>query len=112
MSKLPMTPEILELIAERFKALAEPARLAILQALRAGERTVTDLVEETGFNQANVSKHLQLLLHAGIVARTRRGNLACYTIADEDVLALCEFVCGSLAQRHAEVGDLFGAAMS
>ncbi len=100
MSKLPMTPEILELIAERFKALAEPARLAILHALRAGERTVTDLVEETGFNQANVSKHLQLLHSQRFVTRRKEGLFVYYSLAGRDVFRLCDIMCGRL---HEEV---------
>jgi DNA-binding transcriptional ArsR family regulator len=43
MGRIPLTPEVLTLIAERLKALAEPARLQILNALRKGERTVTEL---------------------------------------------------------------------
>ena len=54
-----LTPEMIELVAERFRALAEPARLHIMQALRSGEKTVGDLVEVTGLGTANVSKHLQ-----------------------------------------------------
>lgn len=55
-----MGPELLELIAARFKALGEPARLRILQALRRGERTVSDLMRDTDLSQANTSRHLQL----------------------------------------------------
>ena len=60
-----LSPEMMELVAERFHALAEPKRLQIMQALRGGERTVGDLVEATGLGTANVSKHLQLLNGAG-----------------------------------------------
>ncbi len=99
MSKLPMTPEMLELIAERFKALAEPARLAILQALRAGERTVTELVDETGLNQANVSKHLQLLHSQRYVTRRKDGLFVYYRLAGRDVFRLCDIMCGRLQQE-------------
>lgn len=99
MSKLPMTPEMLELIAERFKALAEPARLAILHALRAGERTVTQLVEETGLNQANLSKHLQLLHSHRFVTRRKEGLFVYYGLADRDVFRLCDIMCGRLKQQ-------------
>ncbi len=99
MSKLPMTPEMLELIAERFKALAEPARLTILQALRAGERTVTELVEETGLNQANLSKHLQLLHSQRFVSRRKEGLFMYYSLAGKDVFRLCDIMCGRLQQE-------------
>lgn len=101
MSKLPMTPEMLELIAERFKALAEPARLAILHALRAGERTVTELVEQTSLNQANVSKHLQLLYSQRFVTRRKEGLFVYYSLAGRDVFRLCDIMCGRL-QREVE----------
>ena len=96
-----LTPELLAIIAERFKVLAEPARLEILNALRAGERTVTDLVAATGMKQANVSKHLQALHAAGFVGRRKAGLHVHYHIADEDVFELCRLVCGRL---EAEAG--------
>ena len=68
-----LTPEMLALVAERLRALAEPARLQILNELRSGEHTVTELVEATGLGQANVSKHLRLLLAAGFVGRRKDG---------------------------------------
>lgn len=86
-------PELLVLIAGRFRALAEPARLAILQALRNSEHTVTELVEMTGLTQANVSRHLQQLLASGFVNRRREGLFAYYALADADVLALCDIMC-------------------
>ena len=61
MSKLSLTPDVLAMIAERFKALAEPARLQLLRCLQEQEMSVNELVEATGLGQANVSKHLQLL---------------------------------------------------
>ena len=96
MAKLTMTPQVLVLVAERFKALAEPARLEILNCLRAGELTVSDLVEETGLGQANVSKHLQLLLSLGYVTRRKEGLFAYYTLADKEVFKLCDIMCGRI----------------
>ncbi|MDH3207230.1 MAG: metalloregulator ArsR/SmtB family transcription factor [Gemmatimonadota bacterium] len=103
MSNIEMTSEVLELVAARFKALAEPTRLRILSALREGERTVSDLVEETGLGQANVSKHLQRLHDLRYVERRREGLYTVYSLADEDVFALCDIVCGRL-EREAEKG--------
>jgi DNA-binding transcriptional ArsR family regulator len=91
-----LTPEALELIAERFKVLAEPARLQILSRLRRREATVSEIVDETGLGQANVSKHLQLLLAHGFVARRRDGLYAYYTLADAHVFKLCELMCDSM----------------
>ena len=96
MRKRPMTVQQLALVAERFKVLAEPARLQLLQALMSGERTVGELTGSTGLSQANVSKHLQLLLTHGLVARRKQGLFAYYSLADESVFQLCELVCTRL----------------
>ena len=107
MSRFPLTPELLDLIAERFKALAEPARLRILNALREREKTVSDLIEETGLGQANVSKHLQLLHSLGFVERRKEGLYAYYRLANEDVFQLCDLMCGRLEQEAAARRELF-----
>ena len=96
MSSLALTPEVLVLIAERFKALAEPARLQILNSLRGGEMTVTELVDDTTLGQANVSKHLQLLHTLGFVRRRKDGLFVYYTLADMNVFHLCDIMCGRL----------------
>ena len=88
--------EAMELIAARFKVLAEPMRLRILNALRDGEKSVTELVEELGTGQANVSKHLGLLHRHRMVARRKEGLNVYYRIADPSILELCELVCSSL----------------
>ena len=92
-----LTPEMIELVAERFRALAEPARLHIMQALRGGEKTVGELVDVTGLGTANVSKHLQLLYAAGFVTRRKEGLFVYYGLAGEDVFRLCDIMCGRLA---------------
>ena len=84
------------LVAERCRTLGEPMRLRLLQALREGERSVGELVEEVGAGQANVSKHLQLLHRMGFVQRRKEGTTALYRIADPNVFRLCELVCGGM----------------
>jgi DNA-binding transcriptional ArsR family regulator len=100
MGTIALTPDVLELVAERFKALAEPARLRILASLRDGERTVGELVEITGLGQANVSKHLRTLHAVGFVARQREGLHVLYRLADEGVFTLCDLVCGRIQKEH------------
>jgi len=97
----PLPDDLVELIAERFRALSEPTRIKLLDRLRDGEATVLELTELIGTTQQNVSKHLGVLQRNGIVARRKEGNFAYYRIVDEGVFALCEAVCGSL-QRRAE----------
>lgn len=99
MSEYPLTPELLGLIAERFKALAEPARLGILNALRDGEMTVSELMRATGLGQANASKHLQLLHSLGFVERRKEGLNVHYRLADRDVFQLCDIMCGRLVKE-------------
>jgi ArsR family transcriptional regulator len=88
-------------LAECFKGLAEPARLRILHALCGGEKTVSGLIEATGLGQANVSKHLQLLRAAGFVARRKEGLFVYYSLADEDVMLLCDLMTRRV-ERQAE----------
>lgn len=101
MPRSTMSPELLQLVAGRFKVLAEPARLEILNALRNGEMTVSELVDETGLGQANVSKHLQLLLAHGFLSRRKDGLYSYYALADRDVFKLCDLMCGRLASEAA-----------
>lgn len=90
--------ELLVQVGERFKALGEPARLRILDALRRKPLTVGELVEATGLNQANASKHLQLLHRLGFIVRWKQGLFVHYRLADGDVFRLCDVMCGRIAQ--------------
>ena len=93
-----ITPANIELVAARFRALGEPARLRILDALRRGERCGTDLVDDTRLNQANLSRHLQLLTSMGLVRRRKEGLFVYYALADARVMRLCELMCARLPQ--------------
>jgi DNA-binding transcriptional ArsR family regulator len=99
----PLPAPLIDLIAARFRCLGEPMRIALLDRLRDGEATVTELTAATGASQQNVSKHLGVLLNAGIVSRTKRGTSSVYAIADETVFALCEQVCGGLRRQLDEL---------
>ena len=94
-----MTPEALELVAARFRAMGEPLRLRILQELEDGERSVSALVERVGSTQPNVSKHLRVLQDAGLLRRRQQGNVAFYSIADAMVFELCDIICSKLCDR-------------
>ena len=97
-----MSPALLAELSDRFKALAEPARLQLLTALRGGERSVTELVSATGLGQANVSKHLQQLTAAGFLTRRKEGTFAFYAIADDRVFQLCDLMCGRIEAEQRE----------
>jgi DNA-binding transcriptional ArsR family regulator len=96
MSNTPLTPQLLELIAARFKALSDPSRLQILHVLRSGPHTVTELVHETRLGQTNVSKHLGVLRNVGLVERHRGGLFAHYGVADARLFTLCDLMCDQL----------------
>jgi ArsR family transcriptional regulator len=98
---MPMNEKTLEMVAERFRVLGDPLRLRLLNALSGGEKSVTELVEETGASQANVSKHLAVLLQAGLIDRRKEGLFVYYSSADPNVFQICDVVCGSLKERLA-----------
>ena len=104
----PLPDDLVELIAERFRALGEPTRIKLHDRLRDGEATVLELTELLGTTQQNVSKHLGVLQRSGIVARRKQGNFAYYRIIDEGVYSLCEQVCGSLQQQVESLRQLVG----
>uniref|UniRef100_A0ACD5H2U5 ArsR/SmtB family transcription factor n=1 Tax=Desertifilum tharense IPPAS B-1220 TaxID=1781255 RepID=A0ACD5H2U5_9CYAN len=95
----PVPQEVLQQVAEYFSVLAEPMRLKILNLLRNGEKCVQDLVEATQTSQANVSKHLKVMLQAGILHRRTEGTSAYYSVKDELIFELCNLVCDRLATR-------------
>ena len=101
MSATPLSARALGRVAARFKVLAEPARLTVLQCLRQGPQHVSALMDATGLRQANLSKHLQLLHAHGLVDRVRTGRFIHYAIADPNVLALCDLMCRHLADTPA-----------
>ena len=104
----PIPEELVELIARRFRAIGEPLRIRLLDALRDGEATVSELADELGASQQNVSKHLSVLADAGIIGRRKEGTHVYYAIADERVLGLCEDVCGSVQAQLQALSALVG----
>jgi len=104
MTKIPSKPKLppaaLTAVARRFRALADPTRLALIQELMHGERTVGALTEAIGTSQANASKQLAALASEGILGRRKQGTYVHYRIVDPTIHPLCELVCGALAERH------------
>jgi len=94
-----LPPEALEQVAAYFQTLSEPTRLQILNYLREGEHNVGELAELCGYTAANVSRHLAMLTKHGMVARKSRGTSVYYRIADDQIYALCDLVCGNIARQ-------------
>jgi DNA-binding transcriptional ArsR family regulator len=97
--KRAMTPEALELVAARFKVMAEPIRLRMLQELEGGEMSVGEITEAVESTQPNVSKHLKMMQEAGLISRRQEGNTVYYSIADASVFEICDVVCSSIRER-------------
>ena len=108
----PLPEDLAGLIARRFRALGDPLRVRMLDLLRDQELSVRSLAHQLGASQQNVSKHLAVLVDAGMLARRKQGNHVYYRIADEGVFALCEQVCGSLQAQLAQLNALVGGTTS
>ena len=102
-----LTPQALEIIAARFRVLSETIRLRIIDLLRNGEMTVTELTTAIATSQPNVSKHLKILSESGILRREQRGNAVFYSIADQNIFTLCELARDSLSTRLRGQVELF-----
>jgi DNA-binding transcriptional ArsR family regulator len=102
----PIPDDLAELVARRFRLLAEPTRIRLLDRLRDGEATVGELADALRTSQQNVSKHLAALAEAGMLGRRREGNRVYYRIVDESVFTLCEQVCGSLQEQLRTLNEL------
>ncbi len=84
--------------AERFfKVLGDENRLRILQALAEGERSVSEILEQTRLPQTLASFHLRILREAGILVTERHGPFIYYRLADPSLSNLLE-ACGKYAE--------------
>ena len=89
--------DVLMLMAEKFRILGDPTRLAIIRSLlTSGEQNVTQLVEATKHTHQNVSKHLKHLFEAGMLGRRKEGLLVFYRLTDPVIEKVCRLVCDSI----------------
>lgn len=99
-----LTPEAAELIARRFRALADPTRLRIVNLLRTEEEaSVGEIAVRVGGSQQNISKHLAALHAEGFVARRKQGTSSLYRISDPGVHQICDGVSSGLEAQLAEL---------
>lgn len=89
-------PKTLRLIASKLQAISDQSRLSLLNQMRSGEKTVTELVTSTRMGQANVSKHLRVLRDERLVSFRKAGLQSFYRISDPIVFKLCDLLCNSL----------------
>ena len=109
-SQDPLPEPLIDLVAQRFRVLGEPMRIKLLDRLREGDATVSELQQALGPSQQNVSKHLGILHAAGMVARTKQGNQVRYSISDPTVFDLCEQVCGGVRRQLQELDAILQPA--
>ena len=91
----------LEVKAKLFRGFSDPSRLSILEALRSGPLTVSQIIEATGLSQSNSSNHLACLRDCGLVASEQRGKFVHYRLSDDrvaDLLGLAEELLADVAQ--------------
>jgi DNA-binding transcriptional ArsR family regulator len=91
----------LEVKAKLFRGLGDPSRLSILDVLRNGPLTVSEITEATGLSQSNVSNHLGCLRDCGLVAAEQEGRYVSYHLSDDrvgDLLGLAESLLADVAR--------------
>lgn len=93
---------VFEVVSRYFTLLSEPMRVRILHAICQQEKTVSDIVAETGATQTNVSRHLSTMHRAGVLTRRKDGNFIYYGVGDEALTELCRTVCVHIAARDEE----------
>ena len=81
-------PKSIEIQAKLFRGFSDPSRLSILDALREGALTVTEIVEATSLTQSNVSNHLACLRDCGLVVTEQEGRFVYYQLSDKRVRKL------------------------
>ncbi len=83
-------PKSIEIQAKLFRGFSDPSRLSILESLRNGAVTVSEIVETTGLSQSNVSNHLGCLRDCGLVVAEQQGRFVYYQLSDKRVGHLLE----------------------
>jgi DNA-binding transcriptional ArsR family regulator len=91
--------DMLDGVSRYFSLLSEPMRLRIIHSICTEEKSVSDIVEATGANQANVSRHLSLLYSAGVLGRRKQGNFVFYFVSDPTLTDICRTVCNRMAMQ-------------
>jgi DNA-binding transcriptional ArsR family regulator len=105
-----MSEPLYTLKGEFFKTLGHPARIRILELLSVRDRSVAELLAEVGLESSNLSQQLGILRKAGVVAASKDGNSAIYSIASPDIAELLaaarKVLTGMLSDRVAMLEDL------
>jgi len=85
-----VTDEQIERVAGCLKAIASPLRLRIVCLLAEGERSVNEIVADTGGSQPNVSQHLTLLTDRGLLGFRKEANRVIYFLKSAELIRILE----------------------
>ena len=77
---------------EVFKSLADPTRLKILKCIEKGEKCICEIIPYTGKSQPNVSQHLKVMKHAGIIKERKDGTRILIKVADNNIFKIIDQV--------------------
>ncbi len=94
--------DLVEYRAEILKAIAQPTRLKIIDFLREGERCVCEIFPAICEEQSNTSRHLNMMLSAGVLSRRKDGLKIYYAIKHPEILEVVDLVTGIVKQ------DIYG----
>jgi len=106
MTQRNIDPTVFQLHAEICKTLSNSTRLMILNSLRGGEKSVSELAELVGAQQANVSQHLAVLRQRGVVATRKRGANIYYSVANPKIIQACDMIREVLLEQLAKNREL------
>jgi len=95
-----------ELKAEVIAAAGHPIRLAIIDFLKDGEQCVCDIAKSVDAQRSNVSRHLAVLLQAGIVEHRKDGLKMMYSLKTTCILKFAECVVGVLSERARQAASV------
>lgn len=101
-----MAKEIYQMHAEICKVFSNPTRLEILNFLRDGELTVSELITKTKLSQSNVSQHLSIMKGKGILASRRKGANSYYSLTNPKILSAFDIIREILIERLNKMKNL------
>lgn len=102
--------ELVDFRAEMLKALAQPTRLKIIDFLRDGERCVCEIFPAIGEEQSNTSRHLNMMLAAGVLSRRKDGLKIYYAIKHPEILEVMDLITGMVKVEISGRHDLLKAS--
>src|SRR3989338_3677560 len=102
-----MENELFDMHAELCKTLSDPKRLRILYLIGNKEKSVSELVKQSGLRQANISQHLAILRQKGVVSTKRNGKLVLYRIVFPKMVKACNLIREVLLEQAKQKQKIF-----